>query len=331
MKKQTVLSGIQPSGIPTLGNYLGAIRNWVTLQEEYSTCLFSIVDLHALTVPQDPKSLRHQIYLTTAILIASGIDPKKSIIFAQSHVPAHSELGWLMTTQANMGELSRMTQFKDKSGNQKDSAGAGLFTYPALMAADILLYNTAVVPTGEDQKQHVELARDLAQRFNSRYGKTFTVPTPLISKSGARIMSLDNPEQKMSKSSGREKSYILITDDANTIRKKIMSATTDSQSSIKFDESRKGLFNLLTIYKLLSGQTESQIEHLFENQGYGSFKSALADLIIEHLTPIQKDVAKLMKDTTKLDRILKNGAKRANQLSQPTLKKAQQHLGLVSL
>ena len=329
MKKQIVLSGIQPSGIPTLGNYIGAIQNWVKLQDEYDTCLFLIVDLHAITTPQDPKQLTEQTYLSTALLLASGIDPKKSTIFVQSHVPAHSELGWLMTTQATMGELSRMTQFKDKSGNQKDSVGVGLFTYPTLMAADILLYNTHVVPTGDDQKQHVELARNLAQRFNTKYGKTFNVPTPLISKSGARIMSLDNPDQKMSKSSDREKSYILLTDSAEVIRKKIMSATTDSGSTIEFDPNRKGLYNLLTIYKVLSGKTEAQIEKHFANQGYGVFKSELANLIIDTLVPIQKQVAKLMKDKSKLDRILKAGAKQANKLAQPNLQRAQKKLGLV--
>lgn len=329
MKKQTVLSGIKPSGIPTLGNYIGAISKWVELQAQYTTPIFFIPDLHALTVPQDPKELTQQIYTATALLLAAGINPKKSIIFAQSHIPAHAELGWLLTTQTTMGELARMTQFKDKAQTNRDSISAGLFTYPSLMAADILLYNTHVVPTGEDQKQHVELARDLAERFNKRYGKTFVVPQPIIPKVGARIMSLDDPTQKMSKSNDREKSYILITDDPATIRKKIMSATTDSGSTIQFDSSRAGLYNLLTIYKVLSGKTEKQIEKHFAGAGYGTFKAELAELIIDALAPIQTQMKKYLSNKKLLDKVLADGAKRATKLAAPTLRLAKSRLGLV--
>ena len=332
VKNQTILSGIKPSGIPTLGNYIGAIRHWVELQNSYQTCLFFIPDLHALTVQHDPKELTNQTHLAVALLLAAGIDPKKSIIFAQSQVPAHSELGWIMTTQTTTGELSRMTQFKDKAGKQSDSISTGLFTYPALMAADILLYRTNVVPTGEDQKQHVELARDLAERFNNRYGKTFVVPTPLIAKDGARIMSLDDPAQKMSKSNDREKSYILLTDSPESIQKKIMSATTDSGSDILFDPTRPGLFNLLTIYKALSGKTEKQIEKHFAGSGYGTFKSELAELIIQTLSPIQAKMKKYLDTESgqqQLARILDQGSKKAAKLAAPNLLKAKQRLGLV--
>jgi tryptophanyl-tRNA synthetase len=329
MKNQTILSGIKPSGIPTLGNYIGAIHKWLPLQEQYSTCLFPIVDLHALTVAQDPKELTQQTYVLAAFLLAAGINPKRSILFLQSHVPAHAELGWLITTQSTMGELSRMTQFKDKAENKSDGIGTGLFTYPALMAADIFLYQTNVVPVGDDQKQHVELARDLAERFNKRYGKTFVVPTPVIAKEGARIMSLDDPTQKMSKSNDRDKSYILVTDTPDAIRKKIMSATTDSDSTIVFDPERKGLFNLLTIFKILSGKTEKQIEKQFEGHGYGVFKAELAELIIKTLEPIQTKMAKLLKDKKQLDKILADGAKRASKLAAPTLALAKKRIGLV--
>lgn len=331
MAKKRVLSGIKPSGTPTLGNYIGAISNWVSLQQNYETCLFPIVDLHALTVYQDPKELREQTYTMTAFLLAAGIDPKRSILFLQSQVPAHAELGWLITTQTTMGELSRMTQFKDKTRHlkEKDGIGVGLFTYPALMAADILLYDTDVVPVGDDQKQHVELARDLAERFNKKYGKTFVVPTPIIAKEGARIMSLDDPSQKMSKSNNRDKSYILVTDTPDQIRKKIMSATTDSNTSIEFDPTRAGLYNLLTIYKTLSGETEKAIEKKFSGTGYGAFKSALADLVVETLSPIQAKMAGYLKDKKGLDQILAAGAKKASTLAAPALVRAKQRLGLV--
>lgn len=332
MKNQTILSGVKPSGIPTLGNYIGAVTQWLELQKNYETCLFPVVDLHAITVQQDPKNLNHNSYLIAALFIASGIDYKKSPIFLQSAVPAHTELSWLLTTISNMGELSRMTQYKDKllKLSDKESIGTGLFTYPVLMAADIVLYGTNLVPVGDDQKQHVELARDLAERFNKRYGKTFVVPQPLIRSEGARIMDLQDPSKKMSKSDDGDKGYILITDTPDSIRKKIMSATTDSVGTIEFDPDRKGIYNLLNIYKVLSGKTEKQIEKHFDQMGYGAFKTELAELIIHTLEPLQTKMSALLKDKKKLDKILADGAKRANKIAQPTLQLAKKRIGLIA-
>ncbi|MDD5606054.1 MAG: tryptophan--tRNA ligase [Patescibacteria group bacterium] len=330
MAKEIIFSGIKPSGVPTLGNYVGAISKWAELQQKYR-CFFSVVDLHAITVSQDPKELRYRTYLTTAIMLAAGIDPKKSVIFVQSHVPAHSELAWLINTQSTMGELSRMTQFKDAAAKtSKTSIGAGLFTYPTLMAADILLYDAHVVPVGDDQKQHVELARDLAQKFNHRFGKTFVVPKPLIRDSGARIMDLQNPDKKMSKSDDSDRGYILITDSPDIIRKKIMSAVTDSGRNIVFNKKHKGLYNLLTIYQVLSGQGEKQIEKHFLNKGYGQFKQELAELIIKTLSPMQTQINAYMKNTPRLDKILAQGARQANQIADLKLKEAYKKVGLVT-
>ena len=327
--KKTALSGIQSSGIIHLGNYLGAIAQWVESQDKYNN-LFCVVDLHAITVPQDPKQLKENTYLTAATYLAAGIDPRKSIIFIQSHVPAHSELSWILTTISKAGELSRMTQFKDKTTTtKKDGVPMGLFAYPILMAADILLYHTDVVPVGEDQKQHVELARDLAQRFNHKFGKTLTIPEPLIRKSGARIMGLDNPEKKMSKSASSPANYIALTDTSEVIRKKIMRAVTDSGKTIKFDSKRKGLYNLLTIYKLLSGKTENQIEKHFAIKGYGDFKKELVNLLIEELSPIQKKIRYYMKNKNLLDKILADGAKDANKIAIKTLTEVKKKVGLV--
>jgi tryptophanyl-tRNA synthetase len=413
---KTVLSGIKPSGIPTLGNYIGAISHWVELQSKYPQALFPIVDLHAITVPQDPKVLREQTYLVAALLLAAGIDPKRSIVFLQSHVSAHSELAWLLTTVTTMGQLNRMTQYKDKAGlasyfqrleveippktqallasintigsnanqmqqfidtasslglplsaeqhlklssmkdsikdnliaarknvatlaveiigvrekidSQQSSTGVGLFEYPVLMAADILLYQTAVVPVGEDQKQHVELARDIAERFNKRFGKTFVIPEPVMRKEGARIMDLLDPTKKMSKSAD-DKGCILLTDTADIIRKKIMRAVTDSGSTIVFDPSRKGLYNLLTIYRILSNQTEAKIEQHFKNSGYGDLKLELAELIIHKLAPIQTKVAKYHKDKKTLDKIILAGDKKATKIANQTLAEVKQKIGLV--
>lgn len=328
--KKTVLSGIKPSGVMHLGNYLGAIAQWVENQDKYNN-LFCVVDLHAITVPQDPKQLEENTYLTAATYLASGIDPKKSIIFIQSHVPAHTELSWILTTISKMGELSRMTQFKDKTTTtKKDSIPTGLFIYPILMAADILLYHADVVPIGEDQKQHVELTRDLAQRFNHNFGKTFTIPEPLIRKSGARIMGLDNPENKMSKSTSSSANYIALTDSPEIIRKKIMRAVTDSGKTVKFDPQRKGLYNLLTIYKLLSNKTEKQIEQHFSKKGYGDFKKELADLLIEKLSPIQEKIKYYMKNKGLLDKILTDGAKQADKIASKTLTEVKKKVGLVA-
>jgi tryptophanyl-tRNA synthetase len=328
---KTVLSGIKPSGIPHLGNYVGAISYWAELQSKYDHAIFPVVDLHAITVPQDPKVLAHQTYMTAAIVLASGIDPRRSIVFVQSHVPAHSELMWLLTTISTMGELNRMTQYKDKVQKSKstDGIGAGLFNYPILMAADIFLYQANIVPVGEDQKQHVELARNLAERFNKRFGKTFVVPEPLLRKEGAKVMDLLDPTKKMSKSDN-DSGCILLTDSADTIRKKIMRAVTDSGTSIKFDPARKGLHNLLTIYEVLSGKTDSQIEKHFSGKGYRELKRELADLIIAKLSPIQKQISHYMKNKKLLDRILKDGAKRAEKIADQTLREAKQRMGLVA-
>lgn len=327
--KKTVFSGIQPSGTLHIGNYLGAITQWVENQEKYNN-VFCVVDLHAITLPKVPKELRKNIYLTAAIYLAAGIDPRKSIIFVQSQVPAHSELGWILTTLSKMGELSRMTQFKNKSeSNQKDSIPVGLFTYPTLMAADILLYQANLVPVGEDQKQHVELTRDLAQRFNHQFGKTFVVPEPVIRKSGAKIMALDNPEAKMSKSAGSPNGCIFITDSADLIRKKIMRAVTDSGSTIKFDPSRKGLYNLLTIYQLFSNQTPSQIEKHFAKKGYGEFKKELAELIVEKLKPLQTKITYYLQNQRLLDKILAEGAKKASYIANQNLNFAKKKMGLL--
>ena len=312
-----------------IGNYLGAITQWVESQNKHQN-IFCVVDLHAITVPQNPKILKEKIYEIAAIYLAAGIDPKESIIFVQSQVPAHSELAWILNTISKMGELSRMTQFKDKTNKiKKESIPAGLFTYPTLMAADILLYNANLVPVGEDQKQHVELTRVLAQRFNHRFGKTFVVPEPVIRTSGARIMGLDNPEDKMSKSAASPANYIALTDKPEVIRKKIMRAVTDSGTKIKFDKKRKGLYNLLTIYKLFSGKTEAQIEKRFKGKGYSDFKKELADLIIKKLAPVQKKITHYMKNKKLLDRILADGAKRAEKIANPTLKEVKQKIGLI--
>jgi len=327
---KTVLSGIKPSGIPTLGNYVGATSYWAELQSKYAHAIFPVADLHSLTPPQDPKVLTYQTYLTAAIILASGIDPKRSIVFVQSHVPAHSELMWLLTTVATMGEMSRMTQYKDKIQKVKntDSVGVGLFNYPILMAADIFLYQANAVPVGEDQKQHVELARDLAERFNKRFGKTFVVPEPILRKEGARIMDLLDPTKKMSKSDS-DNGCILLIDPPELIRKKIMRAVTDSGTTIKFDPARKGLHNLLTIYKVLSGQTEGQIEKHFAGKGYGDLKRELAELVVAKISPMQKQIDHYMKNKKLLDRILKDGAKRANKIAQQTLVEARRKIGLI--
>lgn len=327
--KKIAFSGVQPSGIIHIGNYLGAITQWVENQNKYQN-IFCVVDLHAITVPQNPKILRDKIYEVAAIYLAAGINPKKSIIFIQSHVPAHSELAWILTTIAKMGELSRMTQFKDKTSQiKRASIPTGLFTYPTLMAADILLYNADFVPVGEDQKQHVELTRVLAQRFNHQFGKTFTIPQPLIRKAGARIMGLNNPEDKMSKSATSPANYIALTDKPATIRKKIMRAVTDSGTTIKFDKKRQGLYNLLTIYKLFSGKTEAQIEKHFKGKGYSDFKQELAEVVVKKLAPIQKKITYYMKNKKLLDKILADGAKRAAKIANPTLKEVKQKIGLV--
>lgn len=326
MKK--VFSGIQPSGVIHLGNYLGAIKQWVKLQDEVDESIFCIVDLHAITVPQDPRELKKNILSNAALYIASGIDPKRSTIFVQSHRPEHTELTWLLNCSAKMGELFRMTQFKDKSGANQESVSVGLFDYPVLMAADILLYNTTHVPVGEDQKQHVELTRDLALRFNNKYGDTFTIPEPIIKKETARIMGLDEPTKKMSKSSLSPLNYIAITDDVETIRNKIKRAVTDSVGEVKAGEDKPAITNLISIYSEISGQGVSDIENKFSGKGYGEFKDALAEELISHLSPIQKKYDELIRNEDELRHILAKGAEKLTPVAQKTLNNVKDKIGL---
>ncbi|WP_028594026.1 tryptophan--tRNA ligase [Paenibacillus assamensis] len=322
-----VLSGIQPSGQLTMGNYIGAMQNFVKLQHEHE-CFFMIVDLHAITVPQDPAALREQSEQVAALYLAAGIDPSKASIFLQSHVPQHAELGWLMTTITNMGELERMTQFKDKSEG-KESVPAGLFVYPALMAADILVYNAELIPVGDDQKQHLELTRDLANRFNHRYGDTFRMPEPYIPEVGARIMSLDDASKKMSKSNPNAGSYIALLDDPAVVRKKISRAKTDSEALVKFDPVNKPeISNLLGIYSHIAGLSVAEIEAKYEGQMYGPFKKDLAELVANFLEPLQARYREVRQSGELYD-VLKQGAERAQEVAQLKLDDVKKRMGFV--
>lgn len=323
-----LLSGIQPTGRLHVGNYLGAIQNWIEFQNKY-TSIFCIVDHHAITTYQDPKELKQNILETAGILFAAGIDPKKSIVFIQSHISAHTELAWILNCVTPMGWLERMTQFKDKSQKQKkERVGVGLFDYPALMASDILLYNTDVVPVGEDQKQHVELTRDIAGRFNKLYGKTFKLPKALIPEIGARIMGLDEPSKKMSKSDKTYGHAIYLLDSPDDIRKKIMRATTDSFQEICFDKKRLGMYNLLTLYERFSGDSRKNIEKRFQGKGYADFKQELADIVINRLSPLQKKYKELTADKSFIDSLLKKGAEKARPLAEKTLQLVKHKIGL---
>ncbi|TNJ58768.1 tryptophan--tRNA ligase [Paenibacillus hemerocallicola] len=325
MKK--VLSGIQPSGQLTLGNYIGAMQNFVKLQHDHH-CFFMVVDLHAITVPQEPAALREQSEAVAALFIAAGIDPSKASVFLQSHVPAHAELGWLMTTLVYMGELERMTQFKDKSAG-KESVGAGLLTYPALMAADILLYNADLVPVGDDQKQHLEITRDLAHRFNQRYGEQFTVPEPYIPQVGARIMSLDDASKKMSKSNPNPGSYIALLDEPDVIRKKISRAVTDSGREIKFDSANKPeVSNLMSIYSHCANLSIAEIEAKYDGQGYGPFKKDLAEAVVATLEPLQQRY-KDIRSSGELKVILRQGAEQAAEIANRTVREVKEKMGFV--
>ena len=321
-----VFSGVQPTGNIHLGNYLGALRQFVELQEEYQ-CLYCIVDLHAITVPQDPKELRKHILDVAALYLAVGVDPKKSIVFVQSDVPGHSELGWILTCSSYTGELSRMTQFKAKSHN-KASAPAGVFTYPVLMAADILLYDTDVVPVGTDQKQHIELCRDLAIRVNNTRKKTFVVPEGRYLKAGARIMSLDDPTNKMSKSAENIHSRISLLDDPSKIKKSIMKATTDSEGIIRFDKDEKpGLSNLINIYSALSDKTVDDIVAMYEGKGYGDFKKDLVEITVDALAPIKERFDEIRSSQELID-ILEDGAEKANAIAEKTMARVKDNFGL---
>lgn len=330
-----IFSGIQPTGNIHIGNYLGAIKNWVESQDEHDN-IFCAVDLHAITIPQDPKILKAKIRETAGLLLAAGVDPQKSSLFVQSRVPAHSELAWILNCFIPMGWLERMTQFKEKSHSinsgqaegRKERSSAGLFDYPALMAADILLYETDLVPVGEDQKQHVELCRDVAKRFNGIYGETFKIPESLVPKTGAKIMGLENPEKKMSKSEGTEKNIINLLDSPEEIRTKIQNATTDSEKEIVFDERRSGIYNLLTIYELLSGVDKKEVENKFEGKSYAEFKKSLAGLIIEKLAPIQNRYKELTDDPAQIEKMLENGANKVRPIAERTLNIVKNKMGL---
>jgi tryptophanyl-tRNA synthetase len=325
--KKRVFSGIQPTGEIHIGRYLGAIRHWAAMQEDYDN-IFCVVDLHAITVAQDPKLLKGRIREFAGLLMAAGIDPERSILFVQSHVSAHSELAWILNCFIPMGWMYRMTQFKEKAEKQKEQVSVGLFDYPSLMAADILLYKTDVVPVGEDQKQHVELTRDIAQRFNNIYGETFVLPEPVIPDVGARIMGLDDPTKKMSGSEAGAGHSIALLDPPDVIRSKIMKATTDSKRDIVFDESRPGIFNLLSIYQSITGEKSKDIEAKFEGKGYGDFKKALAEVVVESLRPLQERYQELTAEPGHIDSILKAGAAKARPLAEKMLAEVQKRVGL---
>ena len=327
--KKTIFSGVQPSGAITLGNYLGALKNWVDLQDEYN-CIYCVVDMHAITVRQEPAALRRRTLELYAQYIACGLDPEKNVMFIQSHVPAHAELSWVLSCYTMFGELSRMTQFKDKSTRHPENINAGLFTYPVLMAADILLYQTDLVPVGADQKQHVELARDVANRFNGIYGDVFKMPEPYIPKTGARIMSLTEPEKKMSKSGENPNSFILLLDKPEDIMRKFKKAVTDSGSEIKYAPEKAGVNNLMSIYSVATGKSFEEIEEEFRGQGYGAFKPAVGEAVVEILRPIREKTEDLLKNKDYLESLYKQGAERANYLANRTLSKVYKKVGFIA-
>ncbi|QED47233.1 tryptophan--tRNA ligase [Cytobacillus dafuensis] len=323
---KTIFSGIQPSGTITLGNYIGALKQFVELQNEYN-CYFCIVDQHAITVPQDRLELRKNIRSLAALYLAVGIDPEKVTLFIQSEVPAHAQAGWMMQCISYIGELERMTQFKDKSAG-REAVSAALLTYPPLMVADILLYSTDLVPVGEDQKQHLELTRDLAERFNKKYSEIFIIPEIRIPKVGARIMSLQEPTKKMSKSDPNKKASITLLDDIKQIEKKIKSAVTDSEGIVKYDtENKPGVSNLLSIYSIFSGKEITDIEKMYEGKGYGDFKADLAEIVVNEIKPIQEKYFELM-ESSELDDILDQGAEKAQKVANKMLKKMENAMGL---
>ncbi len=329
VRKPHVLSGIQPSGNFHLGNYLGAIRNWVNQQDDY-TNYFCIVDLHSLSLATTREGMRQNIRNLANVLVASGIDPERSTLFVQSDVAAHSELCWILQSVTQFGELRRMTQFKDKGGGTDESVSAALFNYPVLMAADILLYDAEYVPVGEDQKQHLELTRDVAQRFNARYGDTFVIPKPDIKAEGARIMSLDDPSKKMSKSNPNPNSYIALSDTPDAIRKKIRRAVTDSGSEIVVDAEKPALTNLISMYATLTGMTPADVQDAFVGKGYGAFKSELAEVVVAAIEPIQIRIAELEAQPEIIDGILQAGAEAAREYANVTLARARDRIGIGS-
>ena len=326
--KKVIFSGVQPSGKLTLGNYLGALRNFGKFQDEYD-CYYSIVDLHAITVPQEAKNLRANTLEILAQYLACGLDPEKSTIFIQSHVSAHTELMWILNTMTYMGELSRMTQFKDKSQKSEANLNAGLFTYPVLMAADILLYQTNLVPVGEDQKQHLELARDLAARFNNRYSPTFEIAEGYIPKEVGRVMSLQEPTKKMSKSDSNENAFILLADDPDTIRRKIKRSVTDSEGVVRYSDEQPGIKNLIDIYTQLANKTIEEVVAMYEGKGYGEFKADVAEVIVEALSPIREKYLELLKDKAYLEKVYAMGAEKAEKQARKTLRKVYKKVGLI--
>lgn len=328
-RKPVIFSGIQPtSGAFTLGNYLGAVKNWGKLQDEYN-CAYCIVNQHAITVRQDPQALKKNTLSAYALMLACGIDPKKSIAFIQSHVKTHAELAWVLNCYTQFGELSRMTQFKDKSAKHADNINAGLFTYPSLMAADILLYQTDLVPVGIDQKQHLELTRDIALRFNGLYGDTFRIPDAYIPKTSAKIMSLADPSKKMSKSDENVKATIFLLDPKDTVIKKFKSAVTDSEAHVAYREGKDGINNLMAIYSSVTGKSFEQIEAEFEGHGYGDFKSAVGEAVAEELRPIREEYDRLMADKSYLESCYRDGAQKALAISQRTLDKVYKKIGFL--
>ena len=324
--EKILFSGMQATGNLTLGNYLGALKNWVTLSDEY-TCLYCVVDEHSITVRQDPATLRKRARALLTLYIAAGLDPEKNILYYQSHVSGHAELAWILNCFTYMGELNRMTQFKDKAAKHADNINAGLFTYPVLMAADILLYQADVVPVGIDQMQHLEITRDIAQRFNAIYGDVFTIPEAYIGKVGAKIMSLQDPAKKMSKSDENPNASIYLMDDPDTIIRKFKRAVTDSEGHVAFREEQPGISNLMSIYGAVTGKSMEEIEREFDGRGYGDFKMAVGESVVDLLSPIQKRWKELDADKAYVDGIIKNNAERANYMAQKTLRKVQKKIG----
>ncbi|MDQ0508095.1 Tryptophan--tRNA ligase [Aedoeadaptatus ivorii] len=327
MDRKIVYSGIQPSGALTIGNYLGALRNFPALQEAYQ-CIYCVVDMHAITVAQHPAQLRKRTLDLIALYMACGVDPENAILYVQSHVPEHVELAWVLNTITSVGQLNRMTQFKDKSQKQKEIY-AGLLNYPVLMAADILLYQTELVPVGEDQRQHIELTRDIAERFNTRYSPTFKIPEIMAPKVGARIMSLQNPKAKMSKSDADENAYILILDEPDAIRRKIKRAVTDSEGKVVYSDSQPGVKNLLDIYASFRGISPEAAEREFASSGYGALKEGVAEAVVEGLEPVQTRYKEIREDKALLESVCKEGAQRASYLAQKTLRKVYRKVGFV--
>ena len=328
MEKKIILSGIKPTGIPTLGNYIGALRNWRLMQQDDNYCYYMVADLHALTVRNDPKELREQTRSMAALLMACGIDPERSPLFVQSHVHQHAELSWVLGCVTYMGELNRMTQFKDKSAKHADNINAGLYTYPVLMAADILIYGAHQVPVGDDQKQHVELARNIAIRFNNAFGETFVVPEPVMPKFGARIMGLQDPEHKMSKTDTNPNGYISLLDEPAVIMKKFKKAVTDCEPTIAYAEGRYGCNNLLTIYCACTGKTMDEAVKDFEGCGYGKLKTCVAEAVIAEIEPVQNEYKRILADREFLDGVLRKGAQQAGERAQKTLDLAFEHVGI---